>query len=84
MALQRTIHKIGNSKGILLSRDMLDHLGVDETVEISIEPGKIILTAPTSVSVKPGRRQSVREAIDATVAQYGPAMQQLADYKETT
>jgi len=82
MPMQRTIRKIGNSKGILLSVDMLAHLGVDETVEISMEPGKIVLTAPTGVTVKPGKRQSVREAIDATFAQYGDAMQELADYKE--
>lgn len=82
MAIQKTVRRIGNSKGILLSRDMLAHLGVGETIEISMEPGRIVLTAPSSVSIKPGAKQTVQEAMEATFEQYDNTMQRLAGYQE--
>ena len=79
--MTRTLQKVGNSKGLLLSRDMLDHLGVTEAVEVTFEKGKIVLTKPSGLfPVKPGRRrQSFEDALKSTIEQYGPALQRLAD-----
>jgi antitoxin component of MazEF toxin-antitoxin module len=84
MAVVRTLQKIGNSRGVVLTKDMLAHLGVEDRVEIAFEKGQIILTAPSSSSrLTPGRnRQSFEAAKDATFAQYGPALQRLADVAE--
>ena len=73
----RQLQKIGNSKGVVLTRTMIEHLGVQETIEITIEEGRIVLTAPQSVA--PVRRQSFEEAKNATFAQYDDALQRLAE-----
>jgi antitoxin component of MazEF toxin-antitoxin module len=73
--MTRRLQKIGNSKGVVLTRTMIEHLGVQETIEITMEEGRIILTVP---QVSP-RRQSFEEAKNATFAQYGDALQRLAD-----
>ena len=73
--MTRRLQKIGNSKGVVLTRTMMEHLGVQETIEITMEEGRIILTVP---QVSP-RRQSFEEAKNATFAQYGEALQRLAD-----
>ena len=70
----RQLQKIGNSKGILLTRTMIEHLGIDQTVEITMEDGRIILSAPR---VATPRRQSFEEARNATFAQYDDALQRL-------
>jgi len=71
----RQLQKIGNSKGVVLTRTMMDHLGVDKEVEVTMEDGRIVLTAPP----KESRRQSFEEARSATFSQYGEALQRLAD-----
>lgn len=73
--MTRQLQKIGNSKGIVLTRTMLEHLGIEETIEITMEEGRIVLTAP-QISL---RRQSFDEARNATIEQYGEALQRLAD-----
>lgn len=73
--MTRQLQKIGNSKGIVLTHTMLEHLGVEDTIEITMEQGRIVLTAPQS----PLRRQSFDEARSATFEQYGEALQRLAD-----
>lgn len=74
--MTRTLQKIGNSKGIVLTRAMLDHLGVTDEVEILMEQGQIRITAPQG---RAPRRQSFEEAKEATFVQYDDAMQRLAD-----
>ena len=74
--MTRTLQKIGNSKGVVLTRAMLDHLGVTDEVEILMEQGQIRITAPQGHAP---RRQGFKEAKEATFAQYDEAMQRLAD-----
>ena len=74
--MTRTLQKIGNSKGVVLTRAMLDQLGVTDEVEILLEHGQICITAPQS---RAPRRQSFEEAKEATFAQYDETMQRLAD-----
>lgn len=74
--MTRTLQKIGNSKGVVLTRAMLDHLGVTDKVEVLMEQGQIRITAPQGHAP---RRQSFEEAKEATFAQYEEAMQRLAD-----
>lgn len=74
--MTRQLQKIGNSKGVVLTRTMLEHLGVSNEVDVSMEEGRIVLTAPQASS---SRRQSFEEAKNSTFAQYSDAMQRLAD-----
>lgn len=77
--MTRQLQKVGNSRGLVLTRTMLDHLGVTDAVDVTMEEGRIVITPPTGPSP---RRQSFNEASEATFAQYGPAMQRLADASE--
>ncbi len=79
--MTRTLQKIGNSRGLLLSRDMLDHLAVTDTVEVTFEKGKIVLTKPTgaALAAAPRRRRSFEEAKKVTIEQYHDALKELAD-----
>jgi len=75
----RNLQKFGNSRGIILTSDMLDHLGVETSVDITLEAGKIVITAPAAGAVvSRRRRQSFREAADATLKQYDIALENLA------
>jgi antitoxin component of MazEF toxin-antitoxin module len=73
--MTRTIQKIGNSRGIILNRTMLEHLGATDAVELTLEEGRIVLTAPR-------RRQTFEEATEATFTEYDQAMKALADASE--
>ena len=73
--MTRLLQKMGNSKGLLLTRTMLDHLGVTDSVEVSMEPGRIVITAPHA----PRHRQSYEEAKRSSFDQYDEAMRRLAD-----
>src|SRR4051794_10391359 len=81
MSLTRRIQKVGNSRGVILTSDMLAHLGVEDLVEVTFETGRLVLTAPPQdAKRRPGpRRQSKKEAMRATFDQYESALQQLAD-----
>ena len=68
----RDICQIGNSKGIRLTKDMLQHLGVDSQVEVTFEKGKIVLTAPR-------KRQSFEDAVQSTFKQYDGALKELSE-----
>jgi antitoxin component of MazEF toxin-antitoxin module len=73
--MTRLLQKMGNSKGLLLTRTMLDHLGVTNEVEVSIEQGRIVITPPRAAR----RRQSYEEAKSSSFAQYDVAMKRLAE-----
>jgi antitoxin component of MazEF toxin-antitoxin module len=77
--MTRQLQKVGNSKGIVLTRLMLEHLGVTDEVEVLLEEGQIRITAPRG---RAPRRQHFEEAKEATFAQYDVAMQRLADAGE--
>lgn len=77
--MRRLLQKVGNSRGVVLTRMMLDHLGVTDEVEVLIEQGQIRITAPQGHAP---RRQSFEEAKEATFAQYDAAMRRLADADE--
>lgn len=78
--MTKTLETIGTSKGLLLTTDMLQYLGVTDEVELTFEAGQIVLTAPTVPA--PGRRKSFEEAKNATFAQYDATMQRLASVDE--
>ena len=75
--MTRHLQKVGNSKGLVMTRLMLEHLGVTDEVELSMEQGRIVITAPQGRA--PRRRQSFEESKAATFVQYDDAMQRLAD-----
>ena len=81
MAITRKIQKLGNSKGLILTNEMLAHLGVEDRVTVTYETGRIVLTAPApDAKLTPGRnRQSREEAMHSTLSQYEDALQRLAD-----
>lgn len=44
----RKLVKTGNSTSLILTRDMKEHLGITDTVDVQIENGQIILRKPLS------------------------------------
>ena len=74
--MTRLLQKMGYSKGVVLTRARLNHLGVTDKVEVLIEHGQIRITAPQGHAP---RRQSFEEAKAATFVQYDEALQRLAD-----
>ena len=77
--MTKRLQRIGNSKGVVLTRTMMDHLGIDgDEVEVTMEEGRIVLSAPKGSS-STRRGQSFQEAKASTFAQYGDALQRLAD-----
>ena len=60
----------GNSKAVLMTKDMLEHLGIDEYIEIVYETGQIVLRRP--------KRLSFEEAKKAVHKKYGKALRNLA------
>ena len=73
--MSRSLQKMGNIKGVVLTHAMLYHLGVTYEVEVLIEHGRIWITAPQD---RAPRRQSFEEAKASTFDQYDLAMQRLA------
>lgn len=55
--------RIGNSRGIRLAKPILEQAGLDDEVEIRVEPGAVIITA--AVSPRAGWAEAV--------AKYAPA-----------
>lgn len=75
----RNLQKHGNSRAIILTQDMLSHLGAQEVIDIAFEAGKLVITAPERGTIAPRRRrQSFREATEATMNQYDTALANLA------
>lgn len=75
--MTRHLQKIGNSRGLVMTRLMLEHLGVTDEVEVLMEHDRIVITAPQGRT--PRRRQSFDEAKASTFAQYDEVMRRLAD-----
>lgn len=46
--MKRTLVRTGNSTALILTRDMKDHLGITDTVEVTLEEGRIVLRKPLS------------------------------------
>ena len=84
MPVTRRIQKIGNSKGIILTAEMLAHLGVEDQVTVTFETDRIALSAPApGAKLSPGRRrQSNEDAMASTLSQYEGALQRLAEAPE--
>jgi hypothetical protein len=78
----RLLQKVGTSKGIILTRDMIEHLGIEDAIDISIEEGRIVLTAPAANAAPIRRKISVREAGREIIEQYRPALNVLAGKTE--
>ena len=75
--MTRTLQRIGNSRGLVITRTMMDHLGVTDSVEVTMEEGRIVISPPKGVS--PRGRQSFKEAMESTFSQYDSAIARLAD-----
>ena len=46
--MTRKLVKTGNSSALILTKDMRDHLGIDEAVDVQFKEGQIILRRPLS------------------------------------
>ena len=45
--LQINIRQIGNSKGVVIPKAILEQVGLDEAVELSVEGDSLVLRKPT-------------------------------------
>ena len=79
--MTKTLTKIGNSRGIILDRTMLEHLGVAEggMVEMTMEAGRIVIT---SAPPEPLVKRSFEEAKERTLQRYSGVLRRLADAGE--
>lgn len=81
----RKLAKVGNSQAVILTRDMKEHLGITDAVDVRIEQGKIVLTAPkmpaaaAAAVAAPRKRQGFEEAMNSTFSQYDKTMRVLAE-----
>jgi len=75
--MTRTLQNLGDNKGLVLTPIMLQHLGVSDEVEVVLEDGKIIITAPVVADQHLGR--SFDEAVASTFDRYGKTLRDLAD-----
>jgi antitoxin component of MazEF toxin-antitoxin module len=65
----KTLSKTGNSKTLVINKEMIAHLGLtDDRIEVHYQDGRIVLARP----------QSLEEATAATLEQYGTAIRNLA------
>jgi len=72
------LQKIGTSRGIILTRDMIDHLGISDAVEIEFEQGRLVLHAPaTDATPATRRRPTAEESIRRGIEKYRPAFEAL-------
>jgi antitoxin component of MazEF toxin-antitoxin module len=70
--MTRQLTKSGNSIALVLSKDMRDHLGLeDNEIEVTFEKGSIVLRAPKTVL-------SVKEAVHETLQKYDEAYRNLS------
>ena len=85
MPITRRIQKIGNSKGLILTSEMLAHLGVEDQVAVTYEAGRLVLSAPApGAKLTPGRnRQSKEDAMRSTFSQYESALRRLTDASDS-
>ena len=83
MPIVRRLQKVGNSRGIILTSDMLDHLGIKDSIQIDLADGVVILRAPaadaTLSRIRPGpNRQNHRDALIDTFDQYDGTLRRLS------
>ncbi len=68
----RQLSKIGNSKGLILPQFVQEYLGLSsDSVEMTLENGKVILSAPE-------RKQSFDAALSSTLEQFDEALTNLS------
>lgn len=74
--MTKTVQRLGDPDGLALTPAMKNYLGVSDEVEVALDDGKIIITAPSQR--RPGRRMAFAEAMESTFEQYGGTMRDLA------
>jgi len=80
MAIIGKLENMGGGRGVVLPAELLEHLGISDSVKIELEEGRIVLTAPPNgTPLRPGVNcQSFDEALHATIGHYAPALRRLA------
>jgi len=69
MSTVKSLQKLGNSQALILSKEMLAHLGATASVEVSMESGgKIVIR----------RAKSFDEAVESGLHKFDSALRNLA------
>jgi hypothetical protein len=68
--MKKKLYKVGNSQGLIFTKDMLEHLGVEGTVEVVMEPGRITLRKP---------EPTIEEIAAEAVVRYRETLKRLAE-----
>ena len=77
--MRRNLIEIGGNRALILSREMLEHLGVTDAVEVTLEDGRLVLSASSQASSgAPAPAQTFAEAAEDTLAQYDEALRRLS------
>ena len=71
------VTKIGNSLGVIIPREELEALGLNQGDEVLIRRrGSHLELVPAEL--RPKLRPEVQKAVDRTLAKYAPALEELA------
>lgn len=74
--MTKTLEKLGQDKTLVLTPEMLTHLGASDEVEVTLEDGKIVITAPRNTSHRAGK--TFEDAMESTFERYPQTMRDLA------
>ncbi len=73
--MRKKLTAIGNSLGIVIEKPILELLDIDRDTELDMKTDgeKLVL-----VPIRKGKRQRVKEAMDAVMARHGETFRKLA------
>ncbi len=81
--MQQRFIQIGNSKGIIVSQEIIRRLGFDTTRHVYVQPdeqaGVIIISKKEKVTKKSPTPARLLAILDTVNKEYGPALKKLAN-----
>lgn len=80
--MQQRFIQIGNSKGIIISQDLIKQLGFDTKKHVFVEPdaqsGDIIISKKEKSTKQSANSARLLTILDKVNKEYGPALKKLA------
>jgi antitoxin component of MazEF toxin-antitoxin module len=79
MAITRRVRRIGNSRAVVLPKDVLEHLGSPDSVELTLERGRVVLSPVPRTKGTGNTGLPLEEAMTEVLEEYAPALRYLAE-----
>lgn len=81
--MQQKFIQIGNSKGLIISQDLIKQLGFDTTQHVYVQPdeqaGAIIISKKETLPRHVATQSRLLTILDKVNKEYGPALKKLAN-----